>query len=367
MSNGGSVKLGRRTFLYLGASACTGFSASNGRGSTRFVPCPFAAPGPVRWIVPNAAGGGSDTYSRLLQPFAEAKLGCRIHISNMPGASGLVGTRALKVAEPDGRTLGIFNAPGLLVASLLGVGEAPNPLSDFDILCRVARSEHIWATGGNSDFQSFEQMLVAAEQRPLIIGLNSVGGVSFVDAAVTSHLLGLEAEFVPGFGGSRTTSLAAVRGDVDLVALSYESVRDRIVAGDLRPVLRIDDDRHGTDPLLAGVPALGGSSGMAGVRAEALGREATRTVADADALIALVGAGRVVAAPLGLDSALLECLESRLLESLRDSAFEKAATKGERSLDAASSAEARSEIDRAQGRAARLMSITRSALAKIRG
>ena len=54
--------------------------------------------GPVRWIVPNAAGGGYDAFSRLLAPYLERGLGARIHVDNIAGAGGLRGATVLSGA-----------------------------------------------------------------------------------------------------------------------------------------------------------------------------------------------------------------------------------------------------------------------------
>ena len=57
--------------------------------------CPSLAGRRLRWVVPNAAGGGYDTESRLLQPLLSRRLGADIVIDNQAGAGGLVGARAI--------------------------------------------------------------------------------------------------------------------------------------------------------------------------------------------------------------------------------------------------------------------------------
>src|SRR5438270_1051358 len=68
----------------------------------------------VRVLVPYAAGGPSDTGTRLLSmPFGKA-LGTSVIVENRGGAGGLTGTEQALQAEPDGYTV-LLGAVGPLV------------------------------------------------------------------------------------------------------------------------------------------------------------------------------------------------------------------------------------------------------------
>jgi len=61
--------------------------------------------GPVRIVVPNQAGGATDTMVRTFQnPLSDA-LGVPIVVVNMPGGGTSVGAREVHDAEPDGQTI----------------------------------------------------------------------------------------------------------------------------------------------------------------------------------------------------------------------------------------------------------------------
>jgi tripartite-type tricarboxylate transporter receptor subunit TctC len=63
-------------------------------------------------IVPYAAGGGADTFSRMLAAKVKANTGLSIVVSNKPGAFATIGAREVAEAKPDGLTLlGTDNAP----------------------------------------------------------------------------------------------------------------------------------------------------------------------------------------------------------------------------------------------------------------
>jgi tripartite-type tricarboxylate transporter receptor subunit TctC len=320
----------------------------------------------VRWIVSSSPGGGYDLYSRLIEPFYEAKIGAEIVVENIPGAGGLIGTKTLKEAKPDGLTLGILDVAGLLGALLSGEPDIPNPTKDFTILGRVSRSQHVWATSTSSPFQTMQEVLAAPAKRGILFGITEVGGTSFVSISITAFLLGIQPQFITGFSGGRESSLAAVRGEIDFVVLSFESIRDRIEAGDLKPLLQISAERIAPHPALEGVPLLSGDSGLAVQRAKELGRDPEEAKRDARALVSLIDTGRVIAAPAGLEENLFSCLEKALYEVLTDPAFEAVIQKAKRTLDVGRADVARADLQAVAERAEKFTPLIREALKKVR-
>ena len=64
---------------------------------------------PLRIIVPWPAGGGVDTFARVIQAPLGRQLGQTILIDNIGGGSGRVGTQAAARAQPDGYTVLLAN------------------------------------------------------------------------------------------------------------------------------------------------------------------------------------------------------------------------------------------------------------------
>ena len=63
----------------------------------------------VRFIVPFAAGGGTDTVSRLVCDQLARTFGQQFVVENKGGAGGNIGTAELARAAPDGYTLGLLS------------------------------------------------------------------------------------------------------------------------------------------------------------------------------------------------------------------------------------------------------------------
>ena len=73
---------------------------------------------PITIVVPAAAGGPTDTISRITAQAMSKLLGQQILIENIGGAGGTIGTRRVVRAAPDGYTLLIFHV-GLATAATL--------------------------------------------------------------------------------------------------------------------------------------------------------------------------------------------------------------------------------------------------------
>ncbi|MBI3651089.1 MAG: hypothetical protein HY231_08565 [Acidobacteria bacterium] len=332
----------------------------------RQTPCSPLTGKQVRWLVPFPAGGGYDIYARLLEPFYQKKTGAEIVIENTSGAGGVISANKLKGSLPDGLTLGILNAPGLMVAALTGAHNIPNPATDFTILGRLARNQVVWTTAGNSPFRNLEDVLAESQKRPIVFGMSEVGSTTFVTSAVAAQLLGINTAYLAGFAGSRETALAAMRGEVDVVSFSFESVLDRLEAQDLRALLQISPQRLSSHTALDGVAVLCGTEGIVARRAVELGRDPRQSDADALALAKLIGAGLLVAAPPNLPADLFRCLEQSLYETLTDTQLQAAAAKAKRSLDVARADEALSDLQAAAVQAEIFIPIIQDAIRKIR-
>jgi len=358
----------RREFLsWLGAAAFTIGAPSTSTGKhLAQSSCSQIAGKTVRWIVPFPPGGGYDTYSRLIEPFYEVRTGAEIVIRNISGAGGAAAAQSLMRAKPDGRSLGLLSGPGLLVASLVD-DRIPDPAADFTILGRVVRNRIVICTGRDSPFETFEDVLKTAAKRSIVFGVSEVGSTNLINIVLTTHLLGIEAEYIAGFPGSVSTVMAALRGDIDLVSHTFQSVLPSIADGDLKPLLQINAERISPHSSLDGVALLGGEGGIAAKRAASLGRDIEETKSDAAAVTSLLGAGILVGAPLGLESSLHRCLENRLYEVLTDPAFVEKAAQANRSLDVARGEIALRDVRSAALRSKKFVPIVNEAFKKLRG
>ena len=74
---------------------------------------------PVRIIVPTPAGGPVDVMARLLANALPETLKQSVFIENKPGAGNTLGSRLAAAADPDGYTLMVSAASGLIMSPMI--------------------------------------------------------------------------------------------------------------------------------------------------------------------------------------------------------------------------------------------------------
>jgi tripartite-type tricarboxylate transporter receptor subunit TctC len=106
------MKLSRRTFLHVAASAAT-LPAVSRVASAQTYPSR-----PLRIIVGFAPGGSVDVVARLIGQWLSERLGQPIAVENRPGSGGNIGTAAAVGAPPNGYTLLLVTAANAINATL---------------------------------------------------------------------------------------------------------------------------------------------------------------------------------------------------------------------------------------------------------
>ena len=92
---------------------------------------------PVRWIVPFAAGGPTDTLSRILTARLGEIWGQSVIVENKGGASGAIGTDLVAKAAPDGYTV-MLGTQSTNASNMLFFPNLPyDPIKDFQPLTLI--------------------------------------------------------------------------------------------------------------------------------------------------------------------------------------------------------------------------------------
>jgi tripartite-type tricarboxylate transporter receptor subunit TctC len=141
--------INRRAWL-TGAAAFSG-AACLGAGSARAQSYPQRT---VRLIVPYAAGGGTDVFSRLLAQQIDKEFGQTLVIDNRAGGASVIGTQAVANAQPDGYTIGMmdsafFTNPGLLKDKL-----PYDTRKDFITVSLLSRTQLVLCVHPSSPFKT---------------------------------------------------------------------------------------------------------------------------------------------------------------------------------------------------------------------
>ena len=129
---------------------------------------------PVRLIVPFAAGSGTDTVTRFVQPQLAAALGQPIVIDNRAGAGGNLGAELAAKAPADGYTVlvgNISHSTAMSLYSRLGY----DLLRDFEPVTMLASGSFALAIHPSVPARSVKELVGIAKKRPGEINVATAG------------------------------------------------------------------------------------------------------------------------------------------------------------------------------------------------
>ena len=206
----------------------------------------------VDFVVPYEPGGGYDTYARALAPYIEDCLdGSRIVVQNEPGAGGLVATNKTAVAGADEPRFQIVNTVGLVSAQIAGAEGANFDLNDLNWIGRVSAPPNVIVVGTDSDIETFDDLVNSDDTVRFVA--QGPGANDFIAPNIIGDAYGFPFEIVTGFAGSGEARASVIAGDADAHVLPIDSQLGAIEAGDVRPIVTVDEE---PDPLLPDVPTI---------------------------------------------------------------------------------------------------------------
>src|SRR4029077_18404890 len=130
---------------------------------------------PIRIIVPTPAGGPVDVMARVLAHALPPVLGQNVFIENKPGAGNTIGSRQAAAADPDGYTLMVSAASGLIMSPMI-VKSAGYCASSFAPVALVAETPQVLVINPQLPFKSIADVITYARANPGKLNY-STGGV----------------------------------------------------------------------------------------------------------------------------------------------------------------------------------------------
>lgn len=150
----------------------------------------------LRLLVPTGAGSGGDVIMRVLAAQLAAQLKQPVIVDNRPGADGLIAMQGLMSAPADGYTL-LLIGPQPMVFNPLLRNDLPYKVSDLRPVVGVVRGWTVLATGPNSKFASYEDLVAAARKQREAVTMGTDGLSYRVGATLLSRRIGAEFRHVP--------------------------------------------------------------------------------------------------------------------------------------------------------------------------
>jgi tripartite-type tricarboxylate transporter receptor subunit TctC len=189
---------------------------------------------PVRIIVGQAAGSGSDVLARLMAQWLSERLGQPFVVENRPGAGGNIGAEAAIRAPADGHTL-------LVITTTNAINTAVYDNVNFHVLRDIAAVGTVtltpYALVANPLFpaRTIPEFIDYAKANPGKINMASggIGSVSHGCCELFKLMAGVNLLHVP-YRGSTPAHIDLIGGQVHAMFDALTSALENIKAGKLR-------------------------------------------------------------------------------------------------------------------------------------
>jgi len=213
---------------------------------------------PIRIVVPQAAGGGTDILARNLAVRLTELLKQGVVVENRTGAGSLIGTDFVARAPADGHTLlmgGIFN---MVMNKALIKNLSYSPENDFVSLGYVSAYPFVLLTRPDLPVNSLAELAAYAKARPgkLSYGSGGMGTLQHVWGAVLTSSLGLDMVHVP-FKGAAPAHQEMMAGRLDIMFDNISAAKPHIQANRLKGLVVSSAQRSAQLPNLPTVTETG--------------------------------------------------------------------------------------------------------------
>src|SRR3989440_7782396 len=189
---------------------------------------------PVRFIVPSAAGGGTDIIARALAQKLSESLGAQFVVDNRPGAGQMIGIEMAAKSPADGHTI-LMAASTLAINSIMYKKVPYDPLRDFAPITQAATLANVIVVHPSLPVKSIAELIAYAKQRPDQLNFASAGiGTSpQMSIELLKSMAGIEIGPLP-YKGTSPGLVDLLAGQVSVMAPNLLTALPHIKAGKLR-------------------------------------------------------------------------------------------------------------------------------------
>jgi len=221
---------------------------------------------PVLFVIPYAAGGGTETMARALGRRLEQRLGKPFVIDNRPGAAGSIAATFVAKSAPDGHTILMATSTTMAINVSIYKTLSYDPVKDLTPVALVADIPFVLAINPALPVRSAGELIALAKRTPggLAYASNGHGGGGHLYAELLRSMTGIEMTHVP-YKGLAPAFNDVVAGHVPMMFGDFATALPLIRDGKLRALGVTTGERVAAAPDIpalneAGVPGYVASS-----------------------------------------------------------------------------------------------------------
>lgn len=195
------------------------------------------------YVIPYAPGGSTDPVGREFSRQLGDAVGSTAVVENLPGGDETIGLTKVIQAEPDGLTLGLSSATGVIVQPLVNENLPFKSAKDYTPIVKMVEAPNALVVAANSPYKTLDDLIADAKQRPGQIRVGTTGELTnntFVLVSLEDQA-GIDLNIVPFSGGAGEAVLATLGGDIDAAIPTAAGQRSFIDSGQLRALAHTGD------------------------------------------------------------------------------------------------------------------------------
>ena len=220
-----NTMIDRRTILALIGGALTPIDARAAQYPSR----------PIKIIVPFGPGGSGDITARLIGKQIEERTRQSVIIDNRPGANGIIGTMAVKTADPDGHTVLLITTSTHAANVSLVRNLSYDPARDFTVVGVFRSSGTYMLVRPQAEWRDLKGFITAAKAAPGKLTFGYFNASSRTPPEYLSRLAGIELLGVPYRAiGNAVSDL--IGGEIHCLFVDTTASNQYLQNGQLRPI-----------------------------------------------------------------------------------------------------------------------------------
>lgn len=191
---------------------------------------------PLKYVVPFAPGGPTDTFSRALTGKLAEQLGQPVVVENIPGAGASIGMDRVAKSAPDGYTIGLATTGTHAInPALYGPRLTYNALKDFSPLTIAVGYINILVVNPSVPAKSVGELVAYAKANPGKVNFGSAGNGSsnHLSGELLKSLTGAPMQHIP-YKGSGPALTDVMGGQLTFMFDSPVTVLPQVRGGKIR-------------------------------------------------------------------------------------------------------------------------------------
>jgi len=210
--------------------------------------------GPLRIVVPAAAGGFTDISSRMVADGLARRIDQPVLVDDKPGASGMIGSEIVAHGPPDGSMVVMGNIQ--THAANVGMFKERlryDVLRDFAPVTRVAMGYNVLVVLPSSPVHRIDDLMALSKQQTLTYGSGGSGSSAHLATEMLRQRAGIENMLHVPFRANAPALQALLSGQISMLFDTTPSATAQVRAGTLRAIAVTSSARL---PSLPGVPTV---------------------------------------------------------------------------------------------------------------